>query len=138
MTNRPPRRVPTPTSLAIPDGVAHRDRIIAVDWQWTADPINRPFIDHVFTRSSAKQRTFTYVDFRYSAFEACYFRSCKFDSCDFTGCRFIATNFHGSTFTGCKFDYAVFERTLIDSTILDTECPAVENLKRSGSGNLNS
>src|SRR4051794_5362342 len=122
----------TPTlteSPSLPNGIGHRDRVIAIDWQWNADLSNRRFTDHVFTRSSAKQRTFAHVDFRYSLFDGCYFRNCTFDSCDFTGCRIVATNFHGSSFVGCKFDYAVFERTIIDNTILDTGCPAVENLK---------
>lgn len=111
------------------DVVRHRDRVLAVDWQWFVDVADRAFSDYVFTRSSAKRRVFVRVDFRYSIFDTCYFRDCTFDSCDFTGCRFVGTNFHGSTFTGCKFDYAIFERTLVDNSILDTGCPSVENLK---------
>lgn len=120
---------PATPPVTLPGGVAPRNRVLAVDWQWNTDASNTQFRDHVFTRSSAKRRTFVNVDFRYSTFDAAYFRSCTFDSCDFTGCRFIGTNFHGSSFTGCTFDYAVFERTLIDNAILDTGCPALENLK---------
>jgi uncharacterized protein YjbI with pentapeptide repeats len=120
----------TSVRVATPPGpLVTRRRVVASDQQWAADAKDQSFLDHVFTRSSAKKRAFTNVDFRYSAFDVCYFRDCKFDSCDFTGCRFIGSNFHGSTFTGCKFDYAHFERTQVDSAILDFCCPSVENLK---------
>lgn len=115
----PDLATPAPTSLSL----QLKPRTIATDQQWTVDVRDVRFSDHVFLRSSAKSRSFTKIDFRYSTFDACYFRACRFDSCQFTGCRFVATNFHGSTFTGCNFEYASFERTLIDSAILDTCCP---------------
>lgn len=104
-------------------------RWLLSDVQWLADANDAKFPDHIFTRTSAKKRTFSGVDFRYCTFDACYFRDCGFDSCDFTGCRFLNCNFHGSRFIGCKFDYAAFERTFIDNAILDECCPAYENLK---------
>jgi hypothetical protein len=106
-----------------------KTRNFLTDQQWVADAREVRLSDHVFVRSSAKKRTFTNVDFRYSIFDACYFRDCSFDSCDFTGCRFVGTNFHGSTFDGSKFDYASFERTQIDSSVLDVCCPPFENVK---------
>lgn len=115
----------TPTSALL----APRSRVIATDLQWIADSKDQRFLDHIFTRSTAKKRGFANVDFRYCTFDACYFRDCNFDSCNFTGCRFVGSNFHGSKFIGCDFDYASFERTQIDSAILDNSCPAHENLK---------
>jgi hypothetical protein len=102
----------------------------SVSDQWFAgNEANARYDNHLFVRLSAKGKTFTNVDFRYTTFDACYFRDAKFDSCDFTGCRFVATNLHGAKFLGCRFEYASFERTLVDPAILDTECPSLENLR---------
>lgn len=100
------------------------------DKRFNADESNSKFMNYLFIRLVAMNRTFTNVDFSYSTFDTAYIRNCKFDSCNFTGCRFIGSNFHGSTFTGSKFDYAIFERTQIDNNILNTECPSLENLKQ--------
>jgi hypothetical protein len=99
------------------------------DKRFDANEENSRFSNRLFVRLSAKDKSFTKVDFKYSVFDACYLRGCHFDSCDFTGCRFVNSNLHGSRFSGCKFEYATFEKTSIDADILDTECPGHENLK---------
>lgn len=100
-----------------------------LDKKFDVDVENAKYINKLFLRLVAKNKTFRNVDFKYSIFDTCYLRGCRFDSCDFTGVRFLASNFHGATFSGCKFDYALFERTWLEPEILETECPATENLK---------
>ena len=98
--------------------------------KWVKANISDASLEHrVFTRLSAKAKTFSKVKFNYSTFDNSYLRNCVFDACDFTGVKFVGCNFYESTFVGCKFDYCTFERTLIDSDILNTNCPPFENLK---------
>ncbi len=99
------------------------------DRRFAEDESHTSYQHHLFTRLSAKDRTFTAINFRYCTFDGCYLRSCKFQKCDFTGCRFISTNLHGSSFSECKFEYATFEKTQIASDILETQAPDLENLK---------
>jgi hypothetical protein len=104
-------------------------KTVLTDQKFDSNEADSRFLNHVFIRLVAMNKTFTNVDFRYTFFDSCYLRDCHFNSCDFTGSRFINTQLPGAKFTGCKFDYATFEKTLIDPTILDTECPGHENLK---------
>jgi hypothetical protein len=106
-----------------------KNRTIETDKLVSEDMRDVELRDRVFVRLTAKGRSFSRVDFRYSTFDAAYIRDCTFDECDFTGCRFVSSNFHGSRFSGVKFDYAAFDKTQIDSEILDTCCPSYENLK---------
>jgi uncharacterized protein YjbI with pentapeptide repeats len=99
------------------------------DKKFATDATKEKFVNYLFVRLVAKDRTFKGIDFKYSIFDTCYLRDCRFDSCDFTGCRFVATNLIGSSFAGCKFDYVNFERTFVDNDILATSRPGFENLK---------
>jgi len=104
-------------------------RIIETDKKVASDVTNQRFINRLFTRLVAKQKTFSNVDFRYSIFDSCYLRDCNFESCDFTGCKFAGSNLYGSQFIGCTFNYAVFERTYVSDEILESGAPSVENLQ---------
>lgn len=99
------------------------------DRRFAEDEYRASYQHHLFTRLSAKDRTFAEVSFRYCTFDGCYLRSCKFLKCDFTGCKFVSTNFHGSSFRDCHFEYATFERTQIAPDILETQAPDLDNLK---------
>ena len=109
---------------------AQTKKTTITDQYFNIDVTNASLSKHIFTRSSAMDKTFKDVNFKYCTFDSCYFRKCVFDSCDFTGCRFIGTNMRGSSFRGCKFEYATFEKTLVDDDILDTSCPSHENLRQ--------
>lgn len=99
------------------------------DHRFDADENNSQYMHHLFVRLSAKNKTFTKVDFRYCVFDGCYLRGCRFIACDFTGCRFLSTNFHGSSFSDCQFAYATFEKTAIVDDILESQAPDLENQK---------
>ena len=104
-------------------------RVRSEDQKFAQNEASTSFINHLFVRLVAKDRTFTRVDFRYCIFDACYIRDCRFISCNFTGCRFLSTNFQGSTFASCTFDYAIFEKTAIADDILESQAPIYENLR---------
>jgi hypothetical protein len=104
-------------------------RNVLTDLSVSVDVADEDWSNSVFTRLSAKERTFTNVTFNFCTFDSCYLNHCRFVRCRFVGCRFVGSNLQGSTFSGSKFDYAVFERTNISEDILDTECPGYENLQ---------
>ena len=118
-----------PAADAVPV-LSQNNKTFETDRKFSVNCEKQSFVNYLFVRLVAKDKTFSQVDFRYAFFNDCYLRDCRFDSCDFTGCRFIGTNFHGSRFSGCKFDYAIFEKTFIDADILDTECPGAENVRQ--------
>ena len=109
--------------------VPNRQIVRCDDHRFDADESGTQYTHHLFIRLSAKNKTFTHVDFRYCVFDGCYLRGCRFVACDLTGCRFLSTSFHGSTFSDCQFAYASFEKTSIADDILETQAPDFENQK---------
>lgn len=95
----------------------------------TKDLSNECFEKSIFVRSSAIEKTFNNINFKYCIFDGAYFKKCKFHSCDFTGCKFINSNLRGSSFNNCDFKYSVFEKTIVDNDILYTSAPVEDNWK---------
>lgn len=107
--------------------LSHRNRTRSEDQKFDDNEAGTSFRNYLFVRVSAKEKTFTNVDFKYCIFDGCYLRGCRFQRCDFTGCKFLSTSFHGSTFLNCEFAYATFEKTIIADDILDSQAPNFEN-----------
>jgi hypothetical protein len=105
-------------------------RVKIEDKEFGGDVENGNFELYLFSRVSAKERTFRKASFQFSIFENCYFRKCHFADCNFIGAQFLSSNLRDCTFNGCKFDYSRFNATLAPHAILTRNLPDFENLAR--------